>query len=284
MQLPEYAGQDSVAPVKAIRSFFAGIGQPRTARVPVRSAGRHGTVPGPRAADGPWPAPGSPEPGSPAPSSPAPGSPAPARTVAGSGQARRAGRAGRSRSARRRDATRDRDPRWPSLNLTNNVRLLSEDDLAHLPAADPPGIAARTTSGQVARQGGSRPAQIAPPPRSFEPVRGARPPDPTNNVRLLSPGDLAMRAADPPAVPAARHAAPGAHSTAPGLADPAGGPASLPLAGYDQLTLPALRARLRWLDQGQIRVLLDYERANAARPEVITMFERRIGKLRAGRA
>jgi hypothetical protein len=309
MQLPEYAGQDSAAPVKSIRTLFAGAGQQRTDEDHTRNTGRHGTVPSPRAADGLWPAPGSPAPGSPAPGSPGAGSPepdgaapnsqasVPARTRAGSGRAR--GR-GQSRSARQRGAARDRDPRWPSLNLTNNVRLLSEDDLAHLPAADPPGVAAWAASGQLPRPGSSPPAQAAAADRSFEPTRGARPLDPTNNVRLLSPEDLTMRAADtpagpsggraadaapagtpdPPAVPTARHAAAGAHTAAPGLADPI----SLPIAGYDQLTLPALRARLRWLDQGQIRVLIDYERANADRPEVVTMFERRIGKLRAERA
>ena len=318
MQLPEYAGQDSLAPVRGIRTFFAGIGQPRTAGDQVRNTGRHGAVPGPRAADEQWPEPGSPESGSPAPSAGAPSSPAPARTLAGSG---RAGRAGRSRAERRRGATRDRDPRWPSLNLTNNVRVLSEDDLAHLPAADPPGLAAGTACGQLPRPDGSRPAQTAAPARSFEPARGARPLDPTNNVRLLTPEDLAMRAvdtpaeppggmaadqgpaapapawADPvpapaparawdaPAVPTARHSASGEQTTAPGsISTPIGGPAGLPIAGYDQLTLPALRARLRWLDQGQIRVLIDYELANAGRPEVVSMFERRIGKLRSGRA
>ena len=323
MQLPEYAGQDSVAPVKGIRTFFAGIGQPRTAGGQVRNTGRRGTVPGQRASDELWPEPGSAAPSSPAPSSPAPSAGAPsspvsARTLAGSG---RAGRAGRSRSTRRRGATRDRDPRWPSLNLTNNVRVLSEDDLAHLPAADPPGQAAWTASGQLPRPDGSRPARPAAPARSFEPARGARPLDPTNNVRLLTPEDLAMRAADTPAgppggmtadqgpaapaptwedpaparawdapaVPTAPHAASGEHSTAPGsistpISNPISGSASLPIAGYDQLTLPALRARLRWLDQGQIRVLIDYERANAGRPEVVSMFERRIGKLRSGQS
>ena len=308
MQLPEYAGQDSVAPVKGIRTFFAGIGQPRTAGGQVRNTGRRGTVPGQRASDELWPEPGSAAPSSPAPSSPAPSSSAPARTVAGSG------RAGRSRSARRRSATRDRDPRWPSLNLTNNVRVLSEDDLAHLPAADPPGLAAWTASGQSPWPDGSRPARPAAPARPFEPARGARPLDPTNNVRLLTPEDLAIRAADAPvglpggtaadqgpaapasawadpapvtsrawdssAVPSARPAASADRSTAPG---PISGSASLPIAGYDQLTLSALRARLRSLDQSQIRVLIDYERANAGRPEVVSMFERRIGKLRNGR-
>jgi hypothetical protein len=40
-----------------------------------------------------------------------------------------------------------------------------------------------------------------------------------------------------------------------------------------------LRSRLRTLDATQVRTLLDYERANAARPDVVMMFERRVAKL-----
>ncbi len=53
----------------------------------------------------------------------------------------------------------------------------------------------------------------------------------------------------------------------------------LPLASYDTLSLASIRARLRGLDVGQLKVLLDYEATNAERPEVIGMFERRIEKL-----
>jgi len=43
----------------------------------------------------------------------------------------------------------------------------------------------------------------------------------------------------------------------------------------------SLRARLRNLDVAQVRQLADYERAHAARADVVTMFERRIVKLEA---
>jgi hypothetical protein len=49
--------------------------------------------------------------------------------------------------------------------------------------------------------------------------------------------------------------------------------------GYDGLSLPSLRARLRNLDTGQLRVLIAYERAHAGRADVVAMFERRIAKL-----
>ena len=65
-------------------------------------------------------------------------------------------------------------------------------------------------------------------------------------------------------------------------AEPAAPPVELPVPNYDGLSLPSLRARLRGLDVPQLRTLIDYERANAARADVITMFERRIEKLTAG--
>jgi hypothetical protein len=66
------------------------------------------------------------------------------------------------------------------------------------------------------------------------------------------------------------------------VAEPAVTPeASLPVPNYDDLTVPSLRARLRNLDPAQVRALLDYEKANAGRTEVLTMFERRIAKLQS---
>jgi hypothetical protein len=55
----------------------------------------------------------------------------------------------------------------------------------------------------------------------------------------------------------------------------------LPLANYDELTVASLRARLRNLSVEQLTEILDYEKAHAARPDVITMFERRIAKVQA---
>ena len=56
---------------------------------------------------------------------------------------------------------------------------------------------------------------------------------------------------------------------------------ALPVPSYDSLSLASLRARLRNLDIDQVTMLVEYERANAARADVITMFERRIDKLAA---
>jgi hypothetical protein len=61
----------------------------------------------------------------------------------------------------------------------------------------------------------------------------------------------------------------------------AGVAADAPLPNYDELSIASLRARLRNLDVAQVRQLAEYERAHAARAEVIAMFERRIAKLEA---
>jgi hypothetical protein len=77
--------------------------------------------------------------------------------------------------------------------------------------------------------------------------------DTTGNVRLLRPDEAAAQ-------------------------QPGG--ASLPVPGYDGLSIASLRARLRTLDVGQLGTLIEYEKANAQRDDVISMFERRIAKLR----
>jgi hypothetical protein len=56
---------------------------------------------------------------------------------------------------------------------------------------------------------------------------------------------------------------------------------ALPVANYDELSVASLRARLRSLSVGQLTELVEYEKAHAARADVITMFERRIVKVQA---
>ena len=63
---------------------------------------------------------------------------------------------------------------------------------------------------------------------------------------------------------------------------PAAEEADAPLPNYDELSVASLRARLRNLDAAQVKQMAEYERAHAARADVITMFERRIAKLEAG--
>jgi hypothetical protein len=115
--------------------------------------------------------------------------------------------------------------------------------------------------------------------------------DLTGNVRLLSTDDLddgEARATQtaPPEAQATQTAPPEAQATqvAPPetQASAESNAAELPLASYDSLTLPSIRARLRGLDPGQLRVLVAYERTHAERPEVLGMFERRIERLETG--
>ncbi|MHA6796626.1 lipid droplet-associated protein [Pseudonocardia bannensis] len=55
---------------------------------------------------------------------------------------------------------------------------------------------------------------------------------------------------------------------------PAGGPNILP--GYEDMTIPQLRARLRKLSVDDLRVLLDWETAHRNRPPFVTMLGNRI--------
>jgi hypothetical protein len=75
--------------------------------------------------------------------------------------------------------------------------------------------------------------------------------------------------------------APAGHAGAAPAARPMVSSADLPVPGYDDLTLASLRSRLRYLDAAQLRVLAEYEKANANRADVVGMFERRLAKLRA---
>jgi hypothetical protein len=122
--------------------------------------------------------------------------------------------------------------------------------------------------------------------------------DKTGNVRLLSEQTADAGDAPPPAededaavsaeaeIQAATPRTPGPAESAPGApatAEATGsGQGDLPLPNYDELSVASLRARLRTLTAAQVTALAEYERSHAARPEVVTMFERRIAKLEAG--
>lgn len=53
-----------------------------------------------------------------------------------------------------------------------------------------------------------------------------------------------------------------------------------PMPGYDEMTLPQLRARLRTLSERQLQQLLEYERAHADRAAFVTMLTNRITTVR----
>jgi hypothetical protein len=166
------------------------------------------------------------------------------------------------------------------------------------PAADaavgePAGSPQKATQPAPAQPTGAEPS-AAKPARTEAPKPTRTPPtrdfDKTGNVRLLDDAETsaatsvspAPAEAAAPVSPAAAAATPEAEpvSAAP-AAGSEPGDSGAPLPNYDELSVASLRARLRNLDVGQVRRLAEYERAHAARADVITMFERRIAKLEA---
>jgi hypothetical protein len=127
-------------------------------------------------------------------------------------------------------------------------RILVSGELPDASAGPRPG-------GEAGRQ---RAAKKSGPMAATDPASRFRSLDQTGNVRILTPDGELDRARSRPAATA------------------------LPLANYDSLTLASIRARLRGLDVGQLRILLDYEVTHAERPELLGMFERRIEKLESG--
>ena len=132
------------------------------------------------------------------------------------------------------------------------------------PATAKPAVTRRPAAGPAgAGPAGAGPAGAGPAGQAPKPSKpqGSRDLDKTGNVRLLGDEDGGP-APDAEPVSAAADAAP-------------------PLPNYGELSVASLRARLRNLDVAQVRRLADYERAHAARDDVLAMFERRIAKLEA---
>jgi hypothetical protein len=170
-------------------------------------------------------------------------------TRAQPGESERRDQSGQNAAAGPKDETR-----WRSLDETGNVRLLSAED-----ATEPAASAEATAGPETATAVADAPALAEPP-------------------SAATPSDTAA----PEATAAPAEAEPSAVAEVPADAQPpAASPreAALPVPAYDDLSVASLRARLRNLDTAQVRVLLDYEKANAGRAAVLTMFERRIAKL-----
>ena len=163
--------------------------------------------------------------------------------------------------------------------------LLITDKLRNkTPAQAPPARAPQPSD--------TRPAPVPPVPIA-DGVTQARDADQTGNVRLLT-SEEAGSGSTAPAVDVtatvSEDAATVSEDAAAGDAAAAAAEAApvtdaepgVPLPNYDELSIASLRARLRNLDAVQVKQLAEYERAHAARADVITMFERRIAKLEAG--
>ena len=150
------------------------------------------------------------------------------------------------------DVPRARPPEraQPAADATVSEPAVPQERAAEPAAAQP--AAAKPSSVKSAP---AKPAAATPPktPRT-------RDFDKTGNVRLLDDAETS--------------------AAAPVSAAPVGD-SSPPLPNYDELSVASLRARLRNLDLAQVRQLAEYERAHAARADVVGMFERRIAKLEA---
>lgn len=136
-------------------------------------------------------------------------------------------------------------PRFRSLDSTGNVRLLNASDLADMAEDD---LDRRILASRA--EAAAAPAQAVSyePPDYSTPVSGQWAYDLTaDNQQAVAEVSRAAR--------------------------------ELPVPGYDDLSLPSLRARLRNLDVAQLRQLVLYEISHAYRPDVVSMFERRIVKL-----
>ena len=163
--------------------------------------------------------------------------------------------------------------RFRSLDSTGNVRLLSPEDLTEMAAAiTEPAAAEQVPATAIPEAGTGQP----------EPAVADLPEPAFADLPEPAFADLPEPAvADQPEPAAASQPEPAVAD----LPEPAPGlpPESVaaPIAGYETLSLPSLRARLRHLDVAQVRDLLDYEQATARREDVLGMFERRIAKLGA---
>jgi hypothetical protein len=171
----------------------------------------------------------------------------PAQIAGGRAHAGRHSRAAGSQASRGRAAARPRAGRRGQTAKPTRFRSLDSTGNVRILTADMPA----ETPGAARPKAASRPS----------PKHAARSRSKTASRGRAKTAAPAAKAAPPPAPPAA--------------------PADLPVAGYDELSLPSIRARLRGLDAAQLRVLCDHEKSGANRADVVTMFERRIAKLEA---
>ncbi len=268
MGIPELADRLKTAPAQVLRAVFSGIGRMvlDAERAEDRTTGRDRTEaakPGSAAANN---SPATKTRPATAKDRPATGTKG---QVSGQGQNHRQQPSGRSRQ---RDANTAPAPssRWRSLDATGNVRLLSAEDLDDGSAG---------TQGQL----GADPPVTA-SPRAADASATQTPVGHAAAAETTAAETTEPAAAEAPAAETTAAETAAAEPTVDGRAvtdhDAA---AALPLAGYDGLSLPSIRARLRNLDAAQLAVLAAYERAHAERPDVLGMLERRIEKLETGR-
>jgi hypothetical protein len=247
MRVPPVSERVKEAPAQALRAVFAGIGQLLlvTDRIRNRAAGQD-DVPHPR----------QPEDETATAETAAQADAAAAAETAAAAEAAAPAETAQAEAAPAEtmvDESPKAEPQGEQrVPRTGNVRLLTEADAAEsTEAAD---AAAETVLEAPAAKKTPKPAAAKAAPKA-----------------------TAAKAAPkaPPAKAAPEATAAGAVPEAPASAAAAGEP----LPSYSELSIASIRARLRNLSVDQVRELVVYEKAHAARADFITTFERRIIKL-----
>ena len=269
MRVPQVSERIKEAPAQALRGVFAGIGQLLLITDKLRNKASHQDVPQARtpgasetvtdttvtgpadqgAGTAPVDAAAAAAPSAAAPSAAAPSAAAPAAAAPAAAAPAEAATAGEAVAA-------EPAPAQPAVKARRTTaKPVTDKPVTAKPPAKPattkPITPRRTAAKAAAAEAAESAGEAAPKPPKRQSARNF---DKTGNVRVL--GDEA----DSPVASAAGAA---------------------PLPNYDELSVASLRARLRNLDVAQVSQCAEYERAHAARAEVLTMFERRIAKLEA---
>jgi hypothetical protein len=275
MRVPQVSERIKEAPAQALRGVFAGIGQLLLITDKLRNKASHQDVPQARtpaaseivtdttvtspADQGAGTAPVD----AAAAAAAAPSAPAAAAAAAAAAPAPAPAEAVAAEPAPAKPAVKAR---------RTTAKPVTDKPVTAKPSAKPattkPVTPRRTAAKAAAAEAAESSGEAAPKPPKRQSARNF---DKTGNVRVL--GDEA----DSPVASAAPAAAAAAEPVV--AAEPAA--AAAPLPNYDELSVASLRARLRNLDVARVRQCAEYERAHAARAEVLTMFERRIAKLEA---
>ena len=202
----------------------------------------------------------------------------------------------RAEDAQREGINDDDGQAGPPTGLDGESQAQQMKTVDYVKGAADSGKAASSTRGRhrkpagatTAGRSGSAKKQHATNARKFRSL------DATGNVRLLTPDMPAestsrtrttskaalSRGRSTGGSPKTRKAA--ARGSTPSAGQKATVAPDLPVSGYDGLSLASLRARLRYLDAKQLRILLDHEKSASNRTDVVTMFERRIAKIESG--
>ena len=303
MRVPQVSERIKEAPAQALRGVFAGIGQlllitdklrnkashqdvarartPEASETVTDTAGTSpaghgaGTAAAPAGAAAAEAAPALVDAGPTAEAAAAPAASAPAAAATAPAEAVTESETVSAEPAPARPATTRRTTAKPVSDKPVTAKPPAKPATAK-PATAKPTTPRRTAAKAAAAEAAEAAGEAAPKPPKRQSSRNF---DKTGNVRVL--GHEADTPAPEPAVAAEAAAAePVAAAPEPVVAAESAA-AAAPLPNYDELSVASLRARLRNLDVAQVRELAEYERAHAARADVLTMFERRIAKLEA---